>query len=62
MEQKCPPKCQQYDFDIDRIMVNTIFKPFLYHLMYFKYRDNDLKVMRLVKMWRNLTEDYKGKL
>ena len=27
-----------------------------------KYRDNDLKVMRLVKMWRNLTEDYKGKL
>jgi len=27
----------------------------------FQYRDNDLKVMRLVKMWRNLTEDYKGK-
>ena len=22
MEQKCPPKCEQYDFDIDRIMVS----------------------------------------
>ena len=31
MEQKCPPKCEQYDFDIDRIMVNAILKPFLYH-------------------------------
>ena len=25
MEQKCPPKCEQYDFDIDRIMVNRDF-------------------------------------
>ena len=65
MEQKCPPKCEQYDFDIDRIMVSLDFLRILILCNriknIFQYRDNDLKVMRLVKMWRNLTEDYKGK-
>ena len=51
-------KCETFDYDVDKIMVRNIIRSL--DKRKFKYRDNDLKLMRLVSNWLDYTQNYNG--